>query len=57
MAYMNDPPLAGRTVAVPKARELEVFAALLERLFAVGPAAEAHAALAHTLVAAVGLSH
>jgi len=28
---MNNPPLAGRTVAVPEARELEVFAALLER--------------------------
>jgi len=39
MAYMNDPPLAGPTVAVPEARNL----------FAVGPAAEAHAALAHTL--------
>ena len=24
MAYMIDPPLAGRTVAVPEARELEV---------------------------------
>jgi len=28
---MNSQPLAGRTVAVPEARELEVFAALLER--------------------------
>ena len=31
MAYMNDPPLTGRTVAVPEARELQVVAALLER--------------------------
>ena len=31
MAYMNDPPLAGRTVAVPEARELQVVAGLLER--------------------------
>jgi uroporphyrinogen-III synthase len=31
MAYMNDPSLAGRTVAVPEARELEVVSALLER--------------------------
>jgi uroporphyrinogen-III synthase len=28
---MDTPPLAGRTVAVPETRELEVFAALLER--------------------------
>ena len=31
MAYMNDPPLTGRTVAVPEARELQVVAALRER--------------------------
>ena len=31
MAYMNDPPLTGRIVAVPQARELRVVAALLER--------------------------
>lgn len=31
MAAMDAQPLAGRTVAVPEARELEVFAALLER--------------------------
>ena len=32
MASLMDPsPLAGRTIAVPEARELEVFAALLER--------------------------
>src|ERR1700740_2674622 len=28
---MESPPLAGRTIAVPEARELEVFAAMLER--------------------------
>ena len=28
---MNSPPLAGRTIAVPETRELEVFASLLER--------------------------
>jgi hypothetical protein len=31
MAYMNDPPLTGRAVALPEARELQVVAALLER--------------------------
>lgn len=31
MAHINSQPLAGRTIAVPEARELEVFAALLER--------------------------
>lgn len=31
MAHMNSQPFTGRTVAVPEARELEVFAALLER--------------------------
>ena len=31
MAHMNDPPLTGRTVAVPEARELQAVAALLER--------------------------
>jgi hypothetical protein len=31
MAYMNDPPLTGRTVAVLEARELQVVAALLGR--------------------------
>src|SRR5436305_15339403 len=28
---MESPPLAGRTIAVPETRELEVFAAMLER--------------------------
>jgi uroporphyrinogen-III synthase len=31
MTHVDSQPLAGRTIAVPEARELEVFAALLER--------------------------
>src|SRR5215475_5950754 len=31
IAHMDSQPLAGRTVAVPETRELEVFASLLER--------------------------